>query len=130
MCIYALFLVPIDTAVCSFLRVPYIHTYIHTYIYIHIYTGGADSVVVIWSSSGKGLLKYTHTSPVQRVVYNPATLMLASCADVSRCRSSYIHLIRAVVVGVVVVVILVWLRAYVVVGVIVVVLKCMRVGRY
>jgi len=44
-------------------------------------SGGADRVVVIWKSSGQGLLKYNHTSPVQRVRYNPNAMLLASCAD-------------------------------------------------
>jgi len=30
-------------------------------------SGGADKVVVIWKGSGQGLLKYNHTSPIQRV---------------------------------------------------------------
>lgn len=45
-------------------------------------SGGADKVVVIWKSSGQGLLKYNHTSPVQRVRFNPTLMLLASCAEV------------------------------------------------
>lgn len=44
-------------------------------------SGGADKVVVIWKSSGQGLLKYNHLSPVQRVRYNPNAMLLASCAE-------------------------------------------------
>jgi len=44
--------------------------------------GGADNVVVIWKSSGQGLLKYNHSSPIQRVLYNPQMMILASCSDV------------------------------------------------
>jgi intraflagellar transport protein 122 len=42
-------------------------------------------VVVIWKSSGQGLLKYNHSAPIQRVVYNPTMMILASCSDVSSC---------------------------------------------
>eukprot|EP01038_Epipyxis_sp_PR26KG_P005400 gene5400-7484_t len=45
-------------------------------------SGGADNIVVIWKGSGQGLLKYNHTAPIQRVLYNPVILMLASCSDV------------------------------------------------
>jgi WD40 repeat protein len=47
------------------------------------YSGGADNVVVIWKSSGQGLLKYNHSAPIQRVVFNPTMMLLASCSDVS-----------------------------------------------
>lgn len=45
-------------------------------------SGGSDNVVVIWKSSGQGLLRYNHTAPIQRVKYNPTSLQLASCTDV------------------------------------------------
>ena len=45
-------------------------------------SGGADNVVVIWKSSGQGLLRYNHTSPIQRIKYNPLSLQLCSCSDV------------------------------------------------
>lgn len=45
-------------------------------------SGGSDNVVVIWKGSGQGLLKYTHTSPIQRIKYNPQAIQLASCTDV------------------------------------------------
>ena len=48
-------------------------------------SGGADNVVVIWKSTpqgGQGVLKYTHSAPIQRVRYNPTTVQLASCSDV------------------------------------------------
>ena len=47
----------------------------------HFASGGADNVVVIWKASGQGRLKYNHSSPIQRVVYNPASFQLASCSD-------------------------------------------------
>ncbi len=48
----------------------------------HHAVGGADNVVVIWKSSGQGLLKYNHSAPIQRVAYNPTMMILASCSDV------------------------------------------------
>ena len=45
-------------------------------------SGGADNVVVIWKSTGAGMLKYTHTAPVQRVKWNPQTIQLASCSEI------------------------------------------------
>jgi len=45
-------------------------------------SGGADNIVVIWKSTGQGMLKYNHTASIQRVVYNPSTLQLASCSEV------------------------------------------------
>lgn len=48
----------------------------------HCVTGGADNVVVIWKNTGQGLLKYNHSAPIQRVKYNPSTLLLASCSEV------------------------------------------------
>jgi hypothetical protein len=55
-----------------------------TFVYtlLPFFSGGADNVVVIWKSTGQGMLKYNHTSGIQRVCYNPATLMLASCSEV------------------------------------------------
>ena len=38
--------------------------------------------MVIWKNTGQGLLKYNHSAPIQRVKYNPATLLLASCSEV------------------------------------------------
>jgi len=42
-------------------------------------SGGADNCVIIWSNKGDGILKYSHSSSVQKVLYNPATESLASC---------------------------------------------------
>jgi hypothetical protein len=54
------------------------------YRFIPIYrAGGADNVVVIWKSTGQGLLKYTHTAQIQRIKYNPNAMQLVSCSDVS-----------------------------------------------
>ena len=44
--------------------------------------GGADNIVVIWKITGQGLLRYNHTAPIQRVMYNPSILLLASCSEV------------------------------------------------
>ncbi|CAE7635991.1 ift122, partial [Symbiodinium microadriaticum] len=43
---------------------------------------GADKIVVIWKSTGQGLLKYNHTAAIQCVKYSPTTLQLASCSEV------------------------------------------------
>lgn len=51
-------------------------------IYDKKFLGGADNVVVIWKSTGQGMLKYNHTASIQRVAYNPSTLQLASCSEV------------------------------------------------
>ena len=45
--------------------------------------GGLDNVVVIWKRNGEGLLKYTHSAPVQIVSFSPNSLRLLSCAEVS-----------------------------------------------
>ena len=44
--------------------------------------GGADKIVVIWKSTGQGLLKYNHTASIQCVKYSPTALQLASCSEV------------------------------------------------
>jgi intraflagellar transport protein 122 len=44
-------------------------------------SGGADKTVIIWSSAGQGLLKYTHTSTIQALAYNPVTQHLASASE-------------------------------------------------
>lgn len=47
-------------------------------------SGGADNVVVIWKTTpqgGQGVLKYTHSAPIQQVKYNPVSVQLASCSD-------------------------------------------------
>jgi intraflagellar transport protein 122 len=58
----------------------------------NIFTGGGDNIVIIWKSSGQGLLKYSHASPIQCVKYNPTMLLLASCSDV-RHKSSVFYLV-------------------------------------
>ena len=56
--------------------------------------GGSDNVVVIWKSNGQGLLRYNHTAPIQRVKYNPTSLQLASCSDVSDlCMKKFLALL-------------------------------------
>jgi len=45
-------------------------------------SGGADCYVIIWKNTGQGLLKYNHSAPIQKVKFNPATLLLASCSEV------------------------------------------------
>ena len=44
-------------------------------------SGGADNTVIIWSSHGQGLLKYTHSSTIQALAYNPVTQQLASASE-------------------------------------------------
>ena len=43
-------------------------------------TGGADKTVIVWSRECVGLLKFSHTSPVNALAYNPVTQQLASAA--------------------------------------------------
>jgi intraflagellar transport protein 122 len=45
-------------------------------------SGGADSIVIIWKSSGQGLLKYNHSAPIQIISFNPTSIMLTSCTEV------------------------------------------------
>jgi intraflagellar transport protein 122 len=42
---------------------------------------GADNIIVIWRSTGQGILKYTHSSPIQTIKFNPSKLLLVSCSD-------------------------------------------------
>jgi intraflagellar transport protein 122 len=44
-------------------------------------SGGSDNLVIIWKSSGQGLLKYTHAVGIQRVSYSPTNLHLLSCSE-------------------------------------------------
>lgn len=44
-------------------------------------SGGADKSVIIWSASGQGLLKFTHSSTIQALAYNPVTQQLASASQ-------------------------------------------------
>eukprot|EP00357_Protocruzia_adherens_P030527 CAMPEP_0114984012 /NCGR_PEP_ID=MMETSP0216-20121206/7032_1 /TAXON_ID=223996 /ORGANISM="Protocruzia adherens, Strain Boccale" /LENGTH=1227 /DNA_ID=CAMNT_0002346085 /DNA_START=54 /DNA_END=3737 /DNA_ORIENTATION=- len=41
-------------------------------------SGGADKQVVIWSSSGEGILRYSHNDTIQCLDYNPTTHQLCS----------------------------------------------------
>jgi hypothetical protein len=41
-------------------------------------SGGADKTVIIWTSEGEGILKYTHNDSIQCLAYNPVTQQLAS----------------------------------------------------
>ena len=45
-------------------------------------SGGSDSVVVLWKSTGEGMLKYNHAGPIQRVKFHPLSMKLASCSDI------------------------------------------------
>lgn len=38
--------------------------------------------MIIWKSSGQGLLKYNHSAPIQKVAFNPNSIMLVSCSEV------------------------------------------------
>ena len=65
----------------------------YMYVYsVHLYTnlfpclglnfasGGADKVVIIWTSDPPdGRLKYTHSDSVQCISYNPVSQQLVSC---------------------------------------------------
>ena len=43
-------------------------------------SGGADKVVIIWTSDPPdGRLKYTHSDSVQCISYNPVSQQLVSC---------------------------------------------------
>ena len=41
-------------------------------------SGGADCMVVIWTSTAEGILKYSHNDSIQALEYNPVTHQLAS----------------------------------------------------
>ncbi|KAH9637322.1 hypothetical protein HF086_006966, partial [Spodoptera exigua] len=43
-------------------------------------SGSADKNVIIWTSKMEGILKYSHSEPIQCLAYNPVTYHLASCA--------------------------------------------------
>ncbi|XP_077302237.1 intraflagellar transport protein 122 homolog [Arctopsyche grandis] len=43
-------------------------------------SGGADKIVIIWTSKLEGVLKYSHNEPLQCLAYNPITHQLTSCA--------------------------------------------------
>ena len=45
-------------------------------------SGGSDNVVVLWKSSGEGMLKYNHAAPIQKVKFHPLAMKLASCSDI------------------------------------------------
>ncbi|CEG41209.1 intraflagellar transport protein 122 homolog [Plasmopara halstedii] len=42
-------------------------------------SGGADNIVIIWTDTAEGILKYTHNDSIQKLVYNPQSQCLASC---------------------------------------------------
>ena len=44
-------------------------------------SGAADQVVIVWTSDGVGILKYTHTAKIQCLAFNPVLQSLASCSD-------------------------------------------------
>lgn len=43
-------------------------------------SGDREKHVIVWTSEGKGKLKYTHSTSVQCIAFNPVTNALASCA--------------------------------------------------
>jgi intraflagellar transport protein 122 len=43
-------------------------------------SGDKNKFVIVWSSTGQGLLKFTHGTPLQCLAYNPVTNSLASCS--------------------------------------------------
>ena len=44
----------------------------------HFASGAADKTVIIWSSKGKGILRYSHSEAIQCLAYNPQGPQLAS----------------------------------------------------
>ncbi|OMJ73010.1 hypothetical protein SteCoe_28414 [Stentor coeruleus] len=46
-------------------------------------TGGADNVVIIWTSKAEGVVKYQHSTSIQYLSFNPVNYQLASlsCTD-------------------------------------------------
>jgi len=44
-------------------------------------SGGADSMVILWKATGQGILKYPHSSPIQRVAFSHTALTLLSCSE-------------------------------------------------
>lgn len=44
-------------------------------------SGGADKSVIIWGANGHGLLKFSHSSAIQALAYNPVTQQLASASQ-------------------------------------------------
>lgn len=47
----------------------------------HFASGGADRTVIIWTTNGDGILKYTHNESITRLAYSPGTTKLASCTQ-------------------------------------------------
>ena len=55
---------------------------------LHFASGGADKVVIIWTSDPPdGHLKYTHSDSVQSISFNPVSQQLVSCTatEVGEC---------------------------------------------
>lgn len=46
----------------------------------HFASGGEDGGV-LWEIGGRGVIRYKLQAPVQKVVYNPITHLILSCAD-------------------------------------------------
>ena len=77
--------------------------YMYMYVYsVHLCTnlfpclglnfasGGADKVVIIWTSDPPdGRLKYTHSDSVQCISYNPVSQQLVSCTATEVGRYMY-----------------------------------------
>ena len=54
--------------------------YVHVHVGLNFASGGADKVVIIWTSDPPdGRLKYTHSDSVQCISYNPVSQQLVSC---------------------------------------------------
>ncbi len=52
----------------------------HTYTGETFASGSADKQVVLWSNDElKGILKYSHSDPIQSLQYNPVSQLLLSC---------------------------------------------------
>lgn len=47
----------------------------------HFASGGADHIVIIWTSKAEGVLKYKHNESIVCLVFSPGTTKLASCTS-------------------------------------------------
>ncbi len=58
-----------------------IHTLSYSIDGRYFASGGADHCVIVWTSEGNSMQKYSHVDAVQRVLFNPVKTFLASCAS-------------------------------------------------
>ncbi|KPI86769.1 putative WD40 repeat protein [Leptomonas seymouri] len=48
----------------------------------HFSSGGADRTVIVWSSTGEGIVKYQHKDSIQALAYNPTSAQLVSISTI------------------------------------------------